>query len=119
MNRTLTREQIEEVLEKCYFTCRQHISTNTVGEFVIPVDFMETALRQLLNSIPKAFDPEDETTWPPMETDEESKWVLVLPAGHVDAWIKYKGKWSWCERQDLAQKGRVTHYMPIPEVGEE
>ena len=68
-----------------------------------------------LNSIPKAFDENDESTWP--ETNGEYlvycnggkdgtatlNWIIEIHPDCLNYWSK---------------EYQVTHYMPIPEVGE-
>ena len=77
-----------------------------------------------INSIPKAFNAEDETTWPQQDDNylcfwwrENAKHGPLHSGGKYeltkDTWSRLSGGW-------IAQKHDqiYTHYMPIPEVGE-
>ena len=60
MNRTLTREQIEET-RLCLNRLVRGKDLAGAGNALADI---ETLCNMALNSIPKAFDAEDETTWP-------------------------------------------------------
>jgi len=115
MNRTLTREEILGLHE--YFTKR----TGGANCIMNGVN-MTTLCNMALNSIPKAFDPEDETTWPPI-------------GGYYLA--RHSNSESWCEaifsRASLSLGyaggpesgnwgghgiGTPDYWMPIPKVGQ-
>ena len=87
------------------------------------IEFLTELGNMALNSIPKAFDPEDETTWPDAVDD-----YLVYLGGHPVSdqrmdWV-FKDVATWdSDKWILAPNdkditARVLKYMPIPEVGE-
>ena len=105
MNRTLTREEIENHIAEM----KQYQNELIVGGDVYPeeAEFIIALCNMALNSIPKAFDVEDETTWPELQG-----WYL--------AW---SNKWDvntvFVDSDIFAGFTEdITHYMPIPEVGE-
>ena len=66
--------------------------------------FYEALCNIALNSIPKAFDPEDETTWP----ENRDKIYTV--------WFK---DGSFSQLYGIAEAWHeVTHFLPTPEAGE-
>jgi len=106
----MNREQIEEIRD--YYRSR----LNKHSDRII------TICNMALNSIPVRFDPEDETTWPPI-------------GGYYLA--RHSNSESWCEaifsRASLSLGyaggpesgnwggngiGTPDYWMPIPEVGE-
>jgi len=125
MNRTLTKEQIQKIWDR--------IITGHAGAKEI-----DTICDLALNSIPKAFDPEDETTWPEKENREYLVWVLIDDPKISKKRITFpcvlhfiRGRW-WEDpyssgfkdgapeiEGEIDQSNSVTHYMPIPEAGED
>ena len=98
MNRTLTREQIEEY--------RREIKAVLITEsFEEDADGLDLICNMALNSIPKAFDPEDEATWP-----ENGGLYLVWRGSVLAGEACFERCYPW--------DGGISHYMPIPEVGE-
>ena len=66
-----------------------------------------------LNSIPKAFDPEDETTWPA----EDGEYLCFYKNGGIRT-VPWYRTWFDSPRTPEEPWGHVgiNHYMPIPEV---
>ena len=97
----LSRVQIENIL------------SSYIADSYLRLSDFQSLCNMALNSIPKAFDAEDQTTWPLVEG---AYFVWVDAGDHeIDVWLKEKKIWAWTN----ARKENVTHFMPIPEVGED
>ena len=103
MNKTLTREEIEEIFLP--------ITDGHDGKEYYDFDkeMGDTIKSMALNSIPKTFDAKDDRTFPP----ESGLYITWSGSRYITEkrWDKIEKEW-WATTH-------VTHWLPIPEVGEE
>lgn len=105
MNRTLTREQIEELKGAL-------IEGDNTKDFAL-------LFEMALNSMPLKFDPKDETTWP---EKHGLKCIIYRISPHILEAAEWRvGKWEhektgWFVDCRKTKDKLVTHYIPIPEV---
>jgi len=122
---TLTREQTSEFKEFVFRMARKSellVQDYEFGEFCKELD---SICNMALNSIPKAFDPEDETTWPEkgravlIEGDCTTLYERLVQLNGMEMIAERGVWWTWHELE-----GKQWIYCdqffptPIPEVGE-
>ena len=105
----MNREQVNEFKEFVLRMARKSdlmVQDFEYSEFCKELD---SVCAQALNSIPKAFDAEDETTWPPAIDCDYVCWCSDDENPEILAWFEGSNSRNW-------RSNKVTKYMPIPEV---